>query len=95
MWCDRDLSRSRFLILPRRMTLPFIVQRVTHYRGNKGRKSEVERKSVPSFAGRGCQLRQSGPPALLVGASEDHRPSPASWGGRLILSPCIMLRRSG
>jgi hypothetical protein len=56
-------------IFHRRMTLLFIVQEVIHYRGTKGRKSEVERKSVPSFTGRGRKLRQSGPPTLL----EDHR----------------------
>jgi hypothetical protein len=33
-------------------------------------------------------LCQSGP-------SDDHRPNPASWCGRLILSLCVMLRRSG
>jgi hypothetical protein len=49
------------------MTIPFIVQRGSH-RGTEGRKSEVERESVPYFAGRSRQYYQSGPPTLLVGA---------------------------
>jgi hypothetical protein len=53
---------------PRQMTLPIIVQGGLHYRGTKGRKSEVERESVPCFAGQSRQLYQLGPPTLSVGA---------------------------
>jgi hypothetical protein len=92
MWYDRDLLRSSFASS---LTLPFIVQRgVIHYGGTKGRESEVKRESVPSFAGWGRQLRQSGPPTLS-GPSEDHRPSPASWDSCLVLFVCVMLHRSG
>jgi hypothetical protein len=82
-------------VFPRQMTVPFIVQRGgLRYRGIKSRKSGVKRESVPCFAGR-SRLCQSGLPTLSVGASDDHRPNPTSWGDHLILSLCVMLRRSG